>query len=77
MKLKDNSHFGLMKHLGAHLYELKFKTLGGGIRVYYGIDCGAVVILLGGGNKASQKSDINNARKLWLDYRGANHGTKM
>ena len=37
MKLVDTSNFGEMKNLGNQLFELKFKKLGGAIRVYYGL----------------------------------------
>jgi len=68
LKLRDDGYFGMAKGLGGGLYELKFKTLGGGIRIYYGMDGKTVVILLMGGNKNSQNSDINRARRFWHDY---------
>jgi len=39
-------------------------------RVYYGWDGEAAVILLCGGDKDSQRRDIELARKYWRDYRG-------
>jgi len=68
LKLRDDGYFGLAKGLGGGLYELKFQTLGGGIRIYYGMNGKIVVILLTGGNKNSQNSDINKARRFWHDY---------
>ncbi|MCY4644627.1 MAG: type II toxin-antitoxin system RelE/ParE family toxin [Bacteriovoracales bacterium] len=72
MKLKDNGHFGFSKQLAENLYELKFKKLGGGIRVYYGMDGRNLVILLCGGNKGSQSKDIKQAQGYWDDYRKRN-----
>lgn len=68
MRLKDEGHFGHNKHLAEGLYELKFKKLGGGIRVYYGLDSDSLVILLCGGNKSRQEKDIQQAYKYWNDY---------
>lgn len=68
MKLKDTSHFGTTRDLGNQLFELKFKKLGGGIRVYYGFDNENLVVLLSGGNKGTQQADIKKAREYWNDY---------
>lgn len=38
---------------------------GPGYRVYYARLGGIVVVLLGGGDKRSQKADIAKARRLW------------
>jgi putative addiction module killer protein len=68
MKLVDFSHFGSARSLGDGLFELKFKKLGGGIRVYYGVADGILVVLLSGGNKGRQQADISKAREYWNDY---------
>jgi putative addiction module killer protein len=69
IKLKDDGHFGFSKRLAENLYELKFKKLGGGIRIYYGMDGEDLVILLCGGNKAHQDRDVEQAQEYWDDYR--------
>ena len=70
MKLKDDGHFGDSKRLNENLYELKFKKLGGGIRIYYGMDNNEdLVILLSGGNKSDQSKDIKQAQEYWDDYK--------
>ena len=38
-------------------------------RVYFGITRGVVVLLLTGGDKASQDNDIRKAVMYWNDYR--------
>jgi len=68
MKLKDTSNFGTNRDLGDQLFELKFKKLGGGIRVYYGLNNGKLVVLLSGGNKNKQQADIDKSREYWNDY---------
>jgi putative addiction module killer protein len=41
---------------------------GPGYRVYYAQEGDALVILLGGGSKGRQSSDIKEAVRNWLDY---------
>jgi putative addiction module killer protein len=48
------------------VYELKF-DIGPGYRAYFGID-GSEIILLGGGDKGAQASDIRKAQACWEDY---------
>ena len=67
-RLKESGHFGISKSLGDGIFELKFKSIGGGIRVYFGIEGRLIVILLCGGNKSTQSSDIKKARQYWSDY---------
>jgi putative addiction module killer protein len=43
---------------------------GPGYRVYFALDRGAVVLLLGGGDKSSQQRDIERAVEAWRIYRG-------
>jgi putative addiction module killer protein len=59
----ENGNFGDHKQLSEELYELKM-TFGGGIRVYYAIQCGKIVVLLAGGNKSGQSKDIKHAEVL-------------
>ena len=42
---------------------------GPGYRVYYGIDGGAIILLLTGGSKRTQRSDISKALAFWKDYK--------
>ena len=43
--------------------------LGPGYRVYYGMDGGQIVILLGGGTKQHQQNDIGLAVDRWKEYK--------
>lgn len=58
---KDN--FGDHKSLGNSLWELRI-TVGAGYRVYYTKSGDQVIILLIGGDKSTQTSDIEKAKKL-------------
>jgi putative addiction module killer protein len=42
---------------------------GPGYRIYLGRDGDAVIILLGGGTKKRQASDIERAKSLWAEYK--------
>lgn len=67
-KLRDDGHFGVTRKLSDSLFELKFKNLGGGIRVYYGREGANLILLLCGGNKGSQEKDIRMAHQYWNNY---------
>jgi putative addiction module killer protein len=60
-------NFGDHKALGVGVYELRIMK-GPGLRVYYGLRGDEVVVLIGGGDKASQKKDIDKAKVLWRKY---------
>lgn len=44
-------------------------NVGPGYRVYFGREGDTVIVLLGGGTKARQQRDIQEARQLWQEYR--------
>lgn len=60
-------HFGDTKYLGHGIFELRFH-FGPGYRVYFGQDGNTLIILLMGGDKNSQNSDIRCATKYWKEY---------
>lgn len=62
----ENGNFGDFKQLSSNLYELRC-FFGSGLRVYYTIRNGLVVLLLVGGNKATQAKDIETATNLLRD----------
>ena len=65
----EKGNFSNTKSLGRGVRELKI-NVGPGYRVYFGMDGGALVVLLAGGAKKSQSRDIETARKLWIEYKG-------
>lgn len=60
-------NFGDHKFVGDGVYELRL-VFGSGYRIYYSNKDGAVVLLLCGGNKPSQKKDIKKAIEYLKDY---------
>ena len=59
---------GHCRSLGDGLHELRIHY-GPGYRVYFGNTGRHIILLLCGGNKASQQRDIKRARQYWKDYR--------
>jgi putative addiction module killer protein len=65
-RIEEKGSYGDCEPVGKGVYELKF-DIGPGYRVYFGID-GNEMILLGGGDKNTQDSDIRKAQASWEDY---------
>lgn len=61
-------NFSNVKGVGAGVFEYRI-DFGPGYRVYFGKDGETVVILLGGGTKKRQDSDIAAAHERWSDYK--------
>lgn len=57
-----------VKPIGEGAAELKINR-GPGYRVYFGWDGSLLVILLGGGTKQKQQTDISVALRRWRDYK--------
>lgn len=49
------------------LYELRVH-FGPGYRIYFGKEGTKMILLLSGGDKGSQKKDIDKSHELWQDY---------
>ena len=64
----EAGNFGDCTTIGGGLWELRL-FFGPGYRVYFGRSGGILVILLCGGDKSSQKKDIERARRYWEDYK--------
>jgi putative addiction module killer protein len=64
----SKGNFGDHKFLGQGLFELRI-DFGPGYRIYYAMIGHACVLLLCGGDKRKQSSDIERARKYLRDYR--------
>lgn len=66
-RIEVTGGFGSYRYLDDGVFELKIQ-IGPGYRVYFGLQQGFVVLLLGGGDKSSQSRDIRKATDLWLEY---------
>jgi len=62
-------NLGDHRSAGQGVWEMRVHC-GPGYRVYYGEDGPAIILLLCGGDKRSQRKDIGKARRLWAAYRG-------
>jgi putative addiction module killer protein len=62
-------NFGDSEPIGGGVIELRVHV-GAGYRVYCGRHGRAVVILLCGGDKGSQATDISWANELWSEWKG-------
>ncbi len=65
-------NFSNVKSVGGGVFEYRL-DYGPGIRIYFGRDGEAIVILLGGGSKKRQAQDIKNAKIRWRDYAERKH----
>ncbi|HEY4210145.1 MAG TPA: type II toxin-antitoxin system RelE/ParE family toxin [Steroidobacteraceae bacterium] len=59
---------GDWRSVGGGVYELRV-DYGPGYRVFYGQDGDALILLLCGGTKRTQDSDIEKAHAYWKDYK--------
>ena len=64
----EQGNDGLIKSVGNGLCEIRIDW-GPGYRIYFGFDGPTLVILLGGGTKRRQDSDIAAAKAMWTDYK--------
>ena len=68
LKRLEAGMFGDCEPVGDGVLELR-EHLGAGYRVYFGRHGQAVVILLCGGSKKTQSSDIKTAKQYWADWK--------
>ncbi len=61
-------NFSNVKGVGSGVFESKV-NFGPGYRMYFGKDGEEIVILLGGGTKQRQQSNIAQAISRWEDYK--------
>ena len=64
----ENGNFSNVKSVGNGVSERRI-DFGPGYRIYFAKDGDNLIILLGGGTKKRQQSDINKAREYWKDYK--------
>ena len=63
-KLEQEEHFGECEQVGDGIKELKI-NYAKGYRVYFKEKDGKIIVLLIGGDKSSQQSDIEKAKEIW------------
>lgn len=69
-----HGNLGDHRSVGKGVWEPRLR-FGSGYRVYFGLtEGGRVVLLLTGGDKNSQRRDIQRAHKLWQGYGGKTDG---
>lgn len=57
-----------VKSVGSGVFEHRI-DFGPGYRIYFGRDGEVMLVLLGGGSKVRQQSDIAAAQARWADYK--------
>ena len=72
LKRVSFGNFGDVKAVGQGVSELRIK-FGSGYRVYFAQHGDQIVILLCGGDKASQEKDIEKAKSYWIDFKRRNN----
>lgn len=70
----ENFSFNNYKSVGGGIYELRI-FIGPAYRIYFAFVSAKVILILIGGNKASQKEDIVRAKKLWREFKYENKNT--
>lgn len=66
-RISHQNNLGDHKYCRDGVWELRIDS-GPGYRVYYGQDDGEMVLLLCGGDKKTQRKDIDNAVHYWMDH---------
>ena len=64
----ESGNMGDVKPVGSGVSERRI-DFGPGYRVYFGQDGPMLVILLAGGTKKRQQSDVDRAKGYWADYK--------
>lgn len=63
----EDGHFGDYKAIGEGVLEARF-FFGSGYRVYFSVQKTEIILLLCGGDKATQANDIARAKELLRNY---------
>lgn len=61
-------NLGDSKNLGGGVHELRL-DFGPGYRIYFAHAERSIVLLLGGGDKSTQRKNVARAKQLWAEYK--------
>jgi len=64
----ESGNLSSVKSVGAGVQELRI-NFGPGYRLYFGWNGAQVIILLVGGDKRRQQTDIQRAKELWQEFK--------
>jgi len=67
IRLLEEGAFGDVKHVGGNVYEMRVHH-GPGYRVYYTRVGNQIIVLLCGGDKSTQRSDIAEAKTMAKEW---------
>ena len=64
----EKGNLSNVRNVGGGVLEQRIH-FGPGYRIYFGKDGDTLIILLGGGTKKRQQTDIEAAQDLWQEYK--------
>jgi putative addiction module killer protein len=64
----ERGNFSDSRNLRGGIWERRIHS-GPGLRIYFSVDLQCLIVLLAGGTKRTQASDIRKARHMWYEYK--------